>query len=491
MSRPLSSEIQSVIAAVPKLGWGWTSVVAMTLVSPGAVADGPFLFGPPQVISMPTPHGPTMVAAGDLDGDGDPDLVVAGRNAEGLAYVVPNEGGVLGTPVELVTGGQTDWVEIADLDGDGHLDLCFAVRALRGRLSMLRGLGDGTFGEFEEIRLGREPRALVVDDLDGDGDPDIAAMNHRLPIVEILLNDGDGGFVRGVDVVIAEAEVGHPFPQAIDTTDIDRDGDRDLVVIATGASRACVVVNRGDGTFEPDAGWRPPRVAGEIGGMTSLGIGDVDSDGDEDLVVPLILIDSPSHLGVFENAGTPGVPALTRERAFPATQLGYAYAVGLGDLDGDHDLDAVVGHALPGPVMALDNRTIPVAEGGDGRVVFEPPQQIGSDSFFRSVLVVDVDGDCDQDVLAVELISNSIWFLPNLTPQEDPGCGGGFTARTASFPGSADRSTPFDFDRSAVGDLDGDGERTGIDVALFLETIGGDVRRDPPADRDAVGGRNR
>ena len=480
---------------------GWASVAAM-VASVGIVApvsaDGPFFFGAPQVVTMPTPHSPTMVAIGDLDEDGDPDLVIAGRNSEGFAYLVPNEDGVLGTPVELVTGGQTDWVEIVDLDGDGHLDLCFAVRSLRGRLSLLRGFGDGTFAEFEEIRLGREPRALVVDDLDGDGDPDIAAMNHRLPIIEILFNDGTAGFERGADVVIAESEVGHPYPQAIDTVDIDRDGDRDLVVVATGASRACVVLNRGDGTFEPDAGWRPPRVAGEIGGMTNLGIGDVDSDGDEDLVVPLILLDSSSHLGVFENGGAPVGIDLQRERAFASTQLGYAYAVGLGDLDGDGDLDAVVGHALPGPVMALDNRTVPVAEGGDGRVTFEPPQQIGSDSFFRAVLVTDLDGDCDQDVLAVELISNSVWFLPNLTPQEDADCGEGFVPRTGRATASRTSSPGFAIDRGAIGDLNGDGAITGVDVALFLETVGGDVHADsdpapesPESSKSSEGGMRR
>lgn len=457
-----------------------------------ASADGPFLFGAPQVVSMPTPHSPTMVAVGDLDEDGDPDLVIAGRNSEGFAYLVPNENGVLGTPIELVTGGQTDWVEIADLDGDGHLDLCFAVRSLRGRLSLLRGFGDGTFAEFEEIRLGREPRALVVDDLDGDGDPDIAAMNHRLPIIEILLNDGAAGFERGSDVVVGEAAVGHPYPQAIDTVDIDRDGDRDLVVVATGASRTCVVLNRGDGSFEAEAGWRPPRVSGEIGGMTNLAIGDVDSDGDEDLVVPLILLDSPSHLGVFKNGGSSVGVDLEREQAFPATQLGYAYAVGLGDLDGDDDLDAVVGHALPGPVMALDNRTVPVSEGGDGRVTFEPPQQIGSDTFFRSVLVTDLDGDCDQDVLAVELVSNSVWFLPNLTPQEDSDCGEGFVARATGATVEADPRFDLAIDRDAIGDLDGDGAFTGVDLALFLETVGGDVHADvDPAPAAPAGGGRR
>ncbi|MCP4939951.1 MAG: hypothetical protein GY921_12245, partial [Phycisphaeraceae bacterium] len=178
-----------------------------------------------------------------------------------------------------------------------------------------------------------------------------------------------------------------------------------------------------------------------------------------------------------------------------STQLGYAYAVGLGDLDGDGDLDAVVGHALPGPVMALDNRTVPVAEGGDGRVTFEPPQQIGSDSFFRAVLVTDLDGDCDQDVLAVELISNSVWFLPNLTPQEDADCGEGFVPRTGRATASRTSSPGFAIDRGAIGDLNGDGAITGVDVALFLETVGGDVHADsdpaPESPESSEGGMRR
>ena len=295
-----------------------------------AFGDGPFLFGPPQVITMPTPHSPTAVAVGDVDGDGDVDVVVPGRNSEGFAYLMLNDDGVLGTPIELVTGGQTDWVEIVDLDGDGHLDLCFAVRALRGRLSILHGNGDGTFGEFEEIALGREPRAVVVDDLDGDGDPDIAAMNHRLPIIEILLNDGEGGFDPAAPLVISRSSVSIPFPQSIGTADFDADGDRDLVIVATGASRIFICRNRGDATFDPAEGWRPSRVNGQIGGMTDLA--DRRSrlrTATRIVLVPLILLGASSHVGVFENRGsTAAIEFASRTPPFPRPELGYAYAVG-------------------------------------------------------------------------------------------------------------------------------------------------------------------
>jgi hypothetical protein len=311
-------------------------------------------------------------------------------------------------------------------------------------------------------------------------------MNHRLPIIEILLNDGTGGFDRAPQVVVGRSSVGIPFPQSIRTADFDADGDRDLVIVATGASRVFICRNQGDATFEPSDGWRPSRVNGQIGGMTDLVVGDLDLDGDEDLVVPLILIGESSHVGIFENRGSTSSIGFDRNLAFPSTNLGYAFAAALGDLDGDDDLDVVVGHALPGPVMVLDNRTVPISAGGDGSVRFEPPQQIANDSFFRGLAVADLDGDCDLDVLAVELISNSLWVIPNLTPQAS-GCGDGFVGRVAALPGSKGPPVVPGINLDRLADLDRNGVVNGSDIALFLAAMRGDRTQDAERDRRPKG----
>ncbi|MCP4835479.1 MAG: VCBS repeat-containing protein [Phycisphaera sp.] len=454
-------------------------MAGLGIASP-VMADGPFLFLP-TIVSFPSSHAPTSILAGDLDLDGDVDLVVTGRGEDDVIYVLLNDEGVFGTPTPIEIGSQTDDVAMGDVDGDGNPDLVVAVRSLRGRLAILLGRGNGSFETPVELSLGREPRGVLVRDFDGDGDLDLVGLNHREPEVEILLNDGTGEFDRAPSVLVGGSAIGIPFPQAIGAEDFDGDGDLDLAVVCTGESRVNFVRNRGDATFEPSEGWRPVRVDGEVGGMSDLAIGDLDLDGRPDVAVPLILIGSVSHLGVFTNQEDPERLRFGQEVAAPATDLsGYAFTIALGDLDGDGDLDAISGQAIPGPLTVLDNRTVPVSAGGDGTIVFESPQVIANDNFFRSIATADVDGDCDVDVLAIDLISNAIWILRNETPQEVD-CNGRRRPRLASRPAAPSPVGPISpADPARVPfDVDRDGDVDGADVALLLGNRGAGPVVDP------------
>ena len=233
-----------------------------------SVADGPFVFANPSTIVFETPHYPAMVAAGDLDGDGDKDLVVPGRNSDGFAYVVFNQGGgVFSTPVQLELGSQSDWVEINDIDNDGSPDLIFALRSFQGRTQILWGIGDGTFEkEATELKLRREPRCLEVVDLNGDGQKDIAAVNYGSAEVQIIFNQGQRTFSNQFILPIGYEEVGSTSLQEIAAGDLDGDGDHDLAMISIASSKVYLMKNRGDGTFDKPIGWSAPRINEETGG---------------------------------------------------------------------------------------------------------------------------------------------------------------------------------------------------------------------------------
>ena len=465
-----------------RTGWAGlaASLVGIVGLTTAAVADGPFLFLP-TIISFPTPHAPTTVVAGDLDLDGDADLVVSGRGPDGLVYVLLNDGGSFGTPVAWEVGTQTDDVAIGDLDGDGIPDLVFAVRSLRGRLAVFRGRGDGAFEKPIELRLGREARGVIAADLDGDGDLDLAGLNHREPEIEILLNDGTGEFERAPSLLVGGAAIGIPYPQAMAVEDLDGDGDLDIAVVCTGESRVHFIRNRGDATFDPAEGWRPTRVGGEVGGMSDLVVGDLDLDGRPDVAVPLILLGAVSHLGVYTNRDDSEGLRFDRNVAAPTTDLsGYAFTTTLGDLDGDGDLDAVVGQAIPGPLTVLDNRTVPVSAGGDGVITFEPPQVVANDNFFRSLCTIDVDDDCDLDIIAIDLISNAVWVLRNETPQATDCSRGlrvGGKAQGPPVHEAVARSSS-DLHLRPV-DADRDGDIDGADLAILLESLGDRSSPDP------------
>ncbi|MEZ4451398.1 MAG: serine/threonine-protein kinase [Nannocystaceae bacterium] len=136
---------------------------------------------------------PGQIAAGDLDGDADLDLVTLDVRGELQVWLRDGDRAVPGASWPMPTGGAID---LADLEGDGDLDVFVRDRCLRN---------DGT-GRFTALEL--PPEAAVHNsawfDGDGDGDADAIALRWRDPGV-YLRNDGDGAFTALSLEIAAEA----------------------------------------------------------------------------------------------------------------------------------------------------------------------------------------------------------------------------------------------------------------------------------------------
>jgi hypothetical protein len=159
------------------------------------LGNGDGSFQPRQV--FPTADGPAAVALGDIDGDGDDDVAVASPFVAVVGVLRSNGDGTLQPRQDLSVGrgpffqlsfpfalGPSS-VALSDLDGDGALDLICANQS--DNLSILRGLGDGTFAPQRLFATGAGPTVTLVARLNADALPDLLVLDTESDELSVLL----------------------------------------------------------------------------------------------------------------------------------------------------------------------------------------------------------------------------------------------------------------------------------------------------------------
>jgi hypothetical protein len=271
--------------ALPDLvGIGSSVFDVRTLMNGGA---GQFTLGPAY-----TAGEGNSIAAGDLDGDGDIDLVSGDWNFH--VYLARNTGqGQFAPATSINIYNRPRSIIVADLTADGLLDVATADDLSPAGATVLLGTGGGGFSAPLQYPAGINPRSIVGADLDGDGWSDLAVadaspLNQSLAGVSILRNLGNGLFAPSV-VWTAGAQ-----PLSIAAGDIDRDGDMDLVVANCsechdpftpnfGLSGVTVLLNDGGGAFPTAVLYSVGPADSAYGGERSVALADLDGDGDLDI----------------------------------------------------------------------------------------------------------------------------------------------------------------------------------------------------------------
>jgi len=286
---------------------------------------------------------PTSLVAADFDGDGKPDLAIT-TGVGAVAVLRGNGDGTFQSHVDYAGGFGPFRIIATDMNADGKLDLVLSLTTsipTYGALSILLGVGDGTFQPRREYATGTFG-ALIAGDFNGDGNQDLAIAKGG-NVASVLLGGGDGTLDHPTDYVTGNGVA------AVVTGDFDGDGILDLAVANSACScphgTVSVLLGNGDGAFRPRADF----ATGEV--PIALATGDFNQDGSLDLAVANSLDNTVSIL-LGNGDGT-----FTPQAAF-ATARGPSGIIAR-DFNGDGKLDLAVANVL-------DNNLSILLGNGDG-----------------------------------------------------------------------------------------------------------------------------
>lgn len=262
-------------------------------------------------------------------------------------------------------------VVMDDVDGDGKPDLIVAA-AGADSVAVFKGHGDGTFDAPVYWPVGKAPKFAVTADFNHDGKRDIVTADQDSKTISVLLGNGDGTFKPKVSYPACNGD------HEVAVADFNRDGNDDVAVACHGKPYfASVFFGNGDGTFKPRLDLHPG------GEPAALVVGDFNGDGIPDLAYAN-RADSTVGILLSNGDGTFKEPLTFATAKAP-------HAIRAGDLNGDGILDLVTADDRANQITVLFGT-------GDGRFVRR--QDLPANSLPKSVAIADVNGDGRPDIIA-------------------------------------------------------------------------------------------
>ena len=359
--------------------------------------------------------------AADLNGDGKVDLAGSGANV--VSVMLGNGNGTFGAKTDFPVAAAPQAVAAGDFNSDGKMDLMATLNDAQLSLALLTGTGMGTFNPpiYFPNTSGFDSPAIAATDLNSDGKLDLVVMHtigcYIAPCtsadsITVLLGNGDGTFQTPSEVDVGTG------PSAMAVLDLNADGIKD-VAIGGGNTELSILLGVGDGTFV-----QQPVVTLVTGGdpfsaCNDIGVGDLNRDGKQDLVVPL----GNGHGNAILIGNGNGTFQVTSRIQIDETFAPLHVAVADYNLDGKLDIARTMGDGTFGLLQIMNGN-------GDGtfqapiRYVV-PPQSRGG----IMILAGDWNADAKPDIAFVEagagapttdVLTNTTRGVPPPTPTPTP-----------------------------------------------------------------------
>ena len=309
-------------------------------------------------ILSPIAINPQLLSTADMNGDGSPDAIVAGRSNSGpVLAVLRNQGnGTFAGEQDYPLPNSAVSLAVGDFNGDGRLDVAVGVAAPGSAgpngVYVLFGQSGGALAAPTPIDSSLDPVSLAAGDINGDGRVDLVVADQGVfwpgtnqqvnGALHVYFGNSNGTFTAGTAPHITATNY-----SVAALVDVNGDRRLDLVVggnapgqdSSTGTPNLYMMVGNGDGSFKSA---QVTALTGADGvGAQSLAFGDFDGDGKTDVVIANQL-DYTEVL--FDIAGGPLALTTRGGPLHSLLALGQQpYVAGAADLEGDGRSDLLIG----------------------------------------------------------------------------------------------------------------------------------------------------
>ncbi len=451
---PLSAEAGT---SVTISGSGFNATASSNIIYFGAV-KATITLASTTSLTVTVPYGSTFAPITVINTEFNSTAVSA---KSFLPVFSPNKSSFIETdvaPVQVFAAGtNTVGAAFGDLDGDGKPEIV-AVNLGSNTVSILQNnstLGVITTGSFSNagtLTTGTSPEEVYLGDMNADGKLDIVVNNSGGNNVSVFLNNssGTGNFTFATKVDFATAT--NPTRMALG--DIDGDGRLDVVTTSKTGNTLSILHNiSSGGTLNLGANVDFATGTNPL----AISIGDLDQDGKMDIATVNHISNTVS---VFHNTSTSGTidgSSLAVAQSFAVG--GKPQSIAIGDIDGDGKPDITTTYWAGSGIQILPNTS-----SGSGNINFASSVgfSVGSSTYWVSLGDMNGDGKLDivvTDANGFDVISNNT-SIGNITAA-------GFSVKTRFYANS--------YPRAVIGDLDGDGKpeivATNSTVSVYKNTV--------------------